>query len=240
MDTASYVSAREAARRLGTSVPRVKRAVERSGMRVERGPGDRVRLRGSQLERLRRELGRDVPLPGLSKTEARVLAGLAGSPRGLPSVRAAALRAGVSPTAAGRAVNELERKGLLRRERTFISAGRAKEVDLLTANVTAPSWSELAPSLAMIEPPHRGERPKERRVPARLRHLFWNTDPAQLYVDRAGGYIARRLIQTGDLEGLAWGADALGRADWLQAAKARGLRPEDRALAHNLAGIERH
>jgi len=235
MDTARDISAREAARRLGTSVPRVTRAIERSRMRVRRGPNGRVRLTRRQFERLRAELGTDAELPGLSRTEGRVLAALARSPRGLGSARAVAARAGVSPTAAGKAVSELERRGLVNRERTWIAAGKAREVDLLAANVTAPEWPELAPRLAAIERPRRGRVTRERRVPHYLEHLFWNTAPSQLEVDRAGAYIARRLIQTGDLDGLAWGAENLDADAWREAAMARGLRPEQRALADNLA-----
>ena len=108
-------------------------------------------------------------------------------------------------------------------------------MELLTANVTAPEWPELAPRLAGIARPRRGRVTRERRVPHYLEHLFWNTAPSQLELDRAGGYIARRLIQTGDLDGLAWGAENLDANAWREAAKARGLRPEQRALAGNLA-----
>ncbi len=236
MDSRESISAREAARRLGTSVPRVKRAIDRAGIPVREGSAGRVRLTPRQFERLREQLGADVEIPGLSRVETRVLAGLARSPRGLPSVRAVATRSGVSPTAASAAVCELERKGLVKRERTWVAAGKAEEVDLLSADVTAPEWSELAPRLARIEPPRRGRAVREARVPTRLRHLFWNTAPSQLEVDRAGGYIARRLVQTGDPDGLAWGAETLGPDAWREAAQARGLRPQQRALARNVAG----
>ena len=235
MDTTRDISARQAAQLLGTSVPRVTRAIERSGMRVRRGPNGRVRLTQRQFDRLRAELGTNAELPGLSRTEGRVLAALARSPRGLGSVRAVAARAAVSPTAAGKAVSELERRDLVDRERTWIAAGKAREVDLLTANVTAPEWPELASRLGAIEPPRRGGVARQRRVPNYLDHLFWNSAPSQLEVDRAGGYIARRLIQTGDLDGLAWGAENLDADAWREAARARGLRPEQRALADNLA-----
>jgi excisionase family DNA binding protein len=47
MDT---LSATEAARRLGTSVPRVQRAIRRLGLPVARGRGGRVQLTEPQLE----------------------------------------------------------------------------------------------------------------------------------------------------------------------------------------------
>jgi MarR family len=239
MDSTRDISAREAARRLGTSVPRVMRAIDRSGMHVRRGPASRLRLTGPQFERLRAELGSDADLPGLSRTQTRVLAALAHSPRGLSSVRAVAARAGVSPTAASKAIGELERRGLVNREHTWIAAGRAREVELLRPNVTAPEWPALASRLAVVEPPRRGEPTRQRRVPRYLEHLFWNTAPSQLDVGRAGGYIARRLIQTGDLDGLAWGAEHLDADAWREAARARGLRPAERAMARNLSEAER-
>ncbi len=72
-------------------------------------------------------------------------------------------------------------------------------------------------------------------MPQSLRHLFWNTAPTQLDVQTGGSYIARRLLRTMDLEGLAWGASNLRRADWMEAQKARGLDPRVRGLARNLA-----
>ena len=72
-------------------------------------------------------------------------------------------------------------------------------------------------------------------MPPELSHLFWNTASSQLDVERAGGYIARRLIQAGDLDGLAWGSEHLRSEDWRHAAMTRGLDPELRALASNLA-----
>ena len=235
MDTKKAISAREAARRIGTSVPRVTRAIDRSGMRVRTGPNGRVRLTERQFERLRAELGTDVAVPGLSRTQARVLAALAGAPRGLASIRAVAARAGVSPTAASRAIGDLERRELVNRQRAWIAAGRAQEVELLTANFAADDWPELAPRLAQIRRP-RERATRQGRVPRYLRHLFWNTAPSQLDVERAGGYIARRLIQTGDFDGLAWGAENLDADAWREAATTRGLRPEQRAMARNLAG----
>jgi hypothetical protein len=72
-------------------------------------------------------------------------------------------------------------------------------------------------------------------VPARLEYLFWNTADSQKDTRQAGGYIARRLLQAEDPEGLAWGAENLRAVDWRHAAVTRGIAPEARALAENLA-----
>src|SRR5712691_9298512 len=227
MDT---LSAAEAARRLGTSVPRVQRAIRRLGMAVERGRGGRVRLTERQLEELREELGVVPRVDGLSRVDTRVLAALARAPRGLISARAVARRAGVSPTAAAAAVRSLTARGLVRTEREWIASGRAHEVELIRADVTAPDWTRLAPGLAAVRLPAAPAEPRPTTVPARLRHLFWNADPRQLDVRTHGGYVAERLISTRDLDGLAWGLRALTSADWEQAVRNRGLSARERAL----------
>jgi len=236
MDT---YSAAEAARRLSTSVPRVQRAIARVGMAVTRRPGGRVRLTESQLQALRGELGVVPRVDGLSRIETRVLAVLARAPRGLISVRAIARRAGVSPTAAGAAVRALTGRGLVRKESEWVASGRARELELTFADVTAAAWPELAPQLAAVALPTGPVGPRPTRVPARLAHLFWNVDPSRISVRSQGGYVAERLLSTGDLDGLAWGLRALTPVDWEQAARNRGLSTRERALAHNLAGSTR-
>jgi hypothetical protein len=232
MDT---ISAGEAARRLSTSLPRVLRTIERLGLDVDRRGGGRVRLSKSQLERLRSELGVVPSIDGLSRIETQVLAALARAPRGLAAVRAIARRAGVSPTAAAGALGSLAERGLVRREREWVAAGRAREVELVRANVTAPEWATLAPRLAAVRLPARRDPGRPGRLPARLRHLFWNADPSRLDLHAHGGYIAERLLSSHDLDGLAWGAHALTASDWEQAARNRGLSDPERALARNLA-----
>lgn len=230
MDT---YSAAEVARRLSTTVPRVVRAAERLGLDA-RTPTKRWKLTGPMVDRLAAELGSAPRIAGLSEMEGKVLAALSRAPFGLASARVAAGQAGVSPTGASTAIRSLVVKGLAYREPATIAAGRAREVELVHANRLAPAWLELAPKLAATRPP---DRPIQSTVvPPRLRHLFWNTAPSQLDIEKAGRYIARRLITTGDLEGLAWGAEHLAGEHWRQAAKARGLDRRARALALNLAG----
>lgn len=237
MDTTC--SASEAARLLETSVPRIQRAIRCLGLPVAHGPAGRAYLNPAQVERLREHLGVTPPVRGLSRIEARVLAALARAPLGVASVRALARRAGVSSTAAGRAVRSLEGKGLAGRRREWVAAGRAREIELIDAKRTSPRWHELAPQLARVELPRASVSRRQRRVPPRLRHLFWNTAPSQLDVGESGGYIARRLITVGDPEGLAWGVANLSAGDWRHAARGRGLSREARATALNLARAAR-
>jgi DNA-binding MarR family transcriptional regulator len=225
-------SAADVARELHTSTPRVVRAAKRLG--IVAGPNGRLALARGPVERLAAELGRTPSVAGLSAIEVKVLAALGRAPFGLSSARVVAAQAGVSPTAASKAVKTLEQKDLVRRDATVIPAGRARTVELLHANRRAKRWLAIAPTLAEVLPAKR-DRPIQQAVPQRLKHLFWNTSPTQLDLNRSGPYIARRLLSTMDLDGLAWGARNLRPADWQQAARARGLDKHVRALAHNLA-----
>jgi len=216
----------------------VKRAIERLGLAVDTHPGGRVTIGRRQFKQLQDELGVRAKVGNLSPTEVAVLATLARSPFGLVSGRAVAQRAGVSPTSANQALRRLQRRRLVQRERTWVAAGRAREQEIIRVNYSSPRWAALVPRLARVESPAamRRKAGNRRTVPTRLRHLFWNTAESQLDVERAGGYIARRLVQTGDPEGLAWGAASLRPADWRHAARTRGLDARQRALAINLAG----
>lgn len=227
----SGTSAAELARELGTSVPRVVRAARRLGF-DHRQSGGRLALSPEQVRRLRSVLGRHQSAPGLSDTETMVLAALARSPLGLPSARATAHKAGVSPTTASRTLSRLAALGLITSEDAVIVAGRARHVRLLHANRQHPCYQALAPLLSKVEPPASEH---DEKVPARLRHLFWNTNPAQLNVAHGGEYIARRLLRTLDPAGLAWGARNLKAEHWRAAARARGLDPSVKAMAENLA-----
>jgi hypothetical protein len=237
MDTRS---AADLARELGTSVPRVTRTADRLGLDVRQSNG-RFAFDARAADRLRRVLGSTPRLEGLSRLELAVLAALRSAPFGLGSARAVARRSGLSPTAAARALGSLHCQQLVERTTEVVAEGRAHETTIWRANVRHPRWPSLDPALAQVRRPSPSNRAWRGggRVPARLRHLFWNTAESQLDVDRAGPYIARRLLRTMDLQGLAWGARALAPEDWERAALARGLDPKAMRLAHNLAQAAR-
>jgi hypothetical protein len=118
----------------------------------------------------------------------------------------------------------------------WIAAGRARRVELIFADVTAPDWPTLAPALGRVElPAPQRSRKRPRHIPARLRHLFWNADPSLLDAREHGAYIAERLLSTQDLDGLAWGLAALSPDDWERAAQNRGLSSAERAMARDFA-----
>ncbi len=238
MDTT--ISAAALARELGTSLPRVVRAIERLGLDVRQDNG-RMALKPTDVTRLRQELGETPPrVPGLNPAEVEVLAVLARAPLGLTSARTVAERAGISPTTASRAIKSLRSQGLVTIQRRALAAGRARTIDLVRLDYGSPRWQQIAGTIAKARPrPHRRTH-STHSVPPRLRHLFWNTAPSQLDTELAGGYIARRLLSVGDPEGLAWGAANLSAADWRHAARTRGITPRRRALAHNYAAARGH
>jgi len=236
MDTYSLA---EAARQLRTSSPRIRRAVDRLGLPVQQDASGVFHLTEEQVSELARELGVTPPIPGMSRMDIQVLAALSRSPRGVSSAREVARRAGVSPTAAGRALARLVARGLITQTPLMLARGHVSEVTVYQVRFGSDEWLALAPVVAKVHLPERSSKPRAKRVPPRLLHLFWNTAPAQLDVDTSAPYIARRLITTFDPDGLAWGTDNLPASAWEHAAATRGLEPAQRALAHNLARYAR-
>ncbi len=235
-----FLSAHQVALASGTTIPRVKRAITRLNLSVREDPNGRVRLSPEQVELLRRSLGTTPRIPGLSRTEALVLAALSRSPFGLISLRVVARRAGVSPTASGVALRALQAKGLVTVGQPSMPGPNVRERQIIKANMKSPRWPSIAGQLARVRPAIEPRSPApDRTVPAHLRHLFWNTAPTQTDPRQAGGYIARRLLSTGDPEGLAWGSDQLTAEDWRHAAATRGISLSQNALALNLAAQAR-
>jgi MarR family len=204
-------------------------------MPVARTGSGAFELTSRQVDELARELGSTPPVRDLSQVETRVLAALSRSPRGVASVREAARRAGVSPTAAGRALARLTSDDLIDETPMMIAQGHAAEATVYRVRFGSPQWLALAPMIARVRLPARRERPPAKRVPPHLLHLFWNAAPAQLEVASSAPFIARRLITSFDPDGLAWGTVNLPASAWEHAAATRGLEPARRALAHNLA-----
>src|SRR6185295_8755608 len=127
-----------------------------------------------QADRVRQALGVTPLVEGLSRSETLVLAALRNAPFGLVSVRAAARRSGLSPTAASNALKRLRVRGLVTQRIETIAAGRARKVGIWRANVTHRRWPELDRALGEVESPRRAKQTED-RVPGHLRHLFWNT-----------------------------------------------------------------
>lgn len=230
MDT---ISLAETARRLGTSIPRVKRAATKLGI-ADPGHRGRLNITGSEFQEVRRRLGVRNPDTEFSPAQLAVMAALERSPLGMRSRRSLARKAGLSPTAASRAVSRLHDVGLVDERPERVAMGRARTVNVIRGSLCDRRWPR---GLGAVTPPERHSRPldSDSVVPLRLRHLFWNTATEQLDASLHGSYVARRLLQSGDLDGLAWGANHISPFDWERASHGRGLPLEDRALARNLA-----
>ena len=176
----------------------------------------------------------DTVAVGLSRTETLVAAALSRRPLGLRSVRAVARAGAVSPAGARRALSRLERAGLVVHERRRFVEGPVVTGDLWRDDVTSPRWSELAPLLGSVvfavrpAPPAAG-------VPRRLAHLFWNADVSRLDPVDDGPYLAARLLLSGDPQALAWAATNLSASALRSVVGLRGVSPDRRALAENLA-----
>lgn len=233
MDSTSPTAVAE---ELGTSVPRVLRAARRLGLAPEDGSTAPPRLSTRDVDALRRRLGVQARIDGLTTPQVRALAALSRAPLGLRSLRAVARAAGLSPTAASRAVRVLVDQGLVQLRRQTVAEGRARETDVIHANRTHPRWPELAPMLARVQPPKRElDAEPPHRLPRRIGHLFWNAPLARIDLRTDGAYVARRVLLHGDAPALAWAATALTAADWRAAASGRGIDARSRALAENLA-----
>lgn len=229
-------SPEDVATQLGTSRRRVTRAARVVG--VGDVQGRRVRFSEEDVETLARRLGVSPPVPGLSRTESRVLAELSRRPNGLVSARAVARACSLAPAAASGAVQAIVERGLVRETKKTVALGRAREVTMLTANVEHPQWDMLLERLRHVRSP-TPQDPDGRGLPAHLRHAFWNVD-GDTYGDldlRADGpFIASRAITTGDPALMAFAASRLDPAAWQPVVDLRGLTSEQRQTARNLAG----
>lgn len=172
----------------------------------------------------------------LPRTQMRLLAALNRAPRGVSSVRALARRARVAPTTVSKHLSELKALGLVEEETRWIAEGRARRRTVITLNDRSAAWAQVADGVRNTELPSAGPaRENAERVPARLDHLFWNVGDSQKVVNTSGAIIARRLIETADLDGLAWGLQALSADDWHHAAATRGISAPNKAMAENFA-----
>lgn len=222
---------------LGVSRRRIVAASERSGIGTMKG---RRRLfTDTDVSLLREELGSAPVIESLSRSELVALAELSRRPCGLVSARAVARACGLSPATAAKAVHRLVAVGLVVERDEVVALGRARRVRSLHANVRHPQWGSLLPVLRQVVNPVMPVPSPSERVPAHVRHAFWNVDDdvlAGVTPATDGPFIAARALTTGDLDLLAFAAATVPRAAWTQAGRARGLTSEQRTLAHNLAG----
>jgi DNA-binding Lrp family transcriptional regulator len=238
----SLMTTRQLAERLGTSVPRMHRAVK-AGVIAPASRGARGRLLFDQIaeDTLRARWGITPPVAGLTRSEALVLAALARWPFGLRSARAVARQAGLSPTVAARVLTRLRERGLVRQRHLLVAEGHAREVENWSIEWRSPEWWRLAAAVDRIYPPtFAGTRkaiPRQpRRVPRRFWHLFWDVNPESIDLRRHADYVVARVLEFGDRNALAWLVVALPAEAFRSVArKSDRLPPEVRRLADVLA-----
>lgn len=163
------------------------------------------------------------------------LAALSRRPLGLRSARAVARVAGISPTTAGRALAALTERGVVTRVSVRVTEGTIRDISVWTIVWRSPEWQRVAGTVGLtVLPTGPPERPSN-RVPARLWHLFWDTDPRALRLDRNGAYIVDRVLRANDLPALSWMARTVDADSLRKAAARRGLGEPQRRLARLIA-----
>ncbi len=235
-------TAAELAGRLGTSVPRVHRAVA-DGIVTPAASA----LGGALLftpEAERELLDRWGSLPTgwpdeIGRSEAFVLAALRKRPRGLRSFRAVATEAGLSPTTAGKALEALRRRGLVALTLRRVVEGTVGEVATWEINWRSADWAALASQVAKVVLPSRTGLRRDARpthVPVRLGHLFWDVNRESLRVTRHRNFIIRRILGADDVEAWSWLMDTYHGDEILQAvASSRAIEARRRPFAEALA-----
>src|ERR1700722_15087484 len=167
------ITIREASEALGTSVPRVTRAIRAldiplaaptAALSTEgRSEGRAPRtFDSSEMVRLERHLGAvPIQVPAdLSREELFVLAGLNQSPLGLRSARLVAEAAGVSPTTATRVLPGLIKRGLVSATPQRVrESRRVVERTIYEANRLSDPWRGVQEAIRLTATPDRATAP---------------------------------------------------------------------------------
>ncbi|MGC9154733.1 MAG: hypothetical protein ACP5HZ_03715 [Ferrimicrobium sp.] len=240
MDTVeTFYSTTYVADWLGVSVPTMHRAMSRLGLEPRRGPKGHLRLNRRDIRALLADLGRAPRVKGFSREELFVLNVLQRRPFGLRSGRLVARHAGISPTTALKALNSLERRGMVEHRHQLVAEGVPKEVTVWVYRVE-PYWLTDAIALQIrntIPPAPRLRTQRDTRVPQHFRHLFWNADLRELNTKDHGSAIATAVLEQDNPHALAWAIQNLSpEAFAIAALPRRGSIPEMSALAAHIAG----
>ena len=232
----------QAAQRLGTTVHRVTRAVERLGIervlqvvtQPQRGRPART-ICHIDLERLRLELGSTPSESAVTREELFVLAAFNLSPFGFRSIRAVAGASNVSPTTATLIVERLIDKGLIRRLRVNeVLSNRVVQRDIVQANRLSSKWWDLIDEIRATVLPSVSAPRAPKRAPRRFWHMFWNSSPAAMPVSEYADFLTSRLILSNDATAVAWASICMPPSSIVRAARLRHVSEHDR---HWLLGV---
>ena len=234
----------EVAERLGTSIPRVRRAIERLGIATTSKPNGEGRpprtLNQRGFERLRDELG-SVPINrSRSREDLKVLAAFNLNSFGFRSRRAVAASAAVSPTTASAIVDRLIDEGLVVAVPGLVrNAGRVVNGITLEANRHDKKWREILSDVRLTFLPVPPTTAEAKIVPRRFWHLFWNASPAQLPMGEHADFIASRMLLSKDPLAVSWAATHLPVSSIERAASLREVGDRDREWLRGLARARR-
>lgn len=223
---------------LGVSVPTIHRAISRLELTPSRGAKGHFRLGEKDVHLLLKHLGKAPKVNGFSREELFVLKVLLIRPFGLRSARLVAHHAGISPSTALKALNNLEQRGMVEHLRDVVAEGIVKEIHVWILCVT-PYWmtDRIALDIRSTIPP-ASVRPirRDSKVPRRFKHLFWNVDLAKLTTKDHGPAIAIAILEQDNPHGLAWAIHNLDSEAFAVAAlPRRGFTAEMSALAAHIA-----
>lgn len=163
-----------------------------------------------------------------------VLAALARAGLGLESVRAVSRVAGTSPTTTATALSVLEAKGLATRQVRRVVRRVPRTATFWSANFLGDAWTERVASanrrvILPADPTKAGRgraaTRRDRRVPARFAHLFWNIDLSDVDTTRDADYVASRMLGADDVAAWMWAVDHLPESSLRRAGQIRGMPP---------------
>ena len=231
-------STSEVADWLGVSLPSIHRATIRLGLEPCRGAKGHLRYSENDARVLLGDLGKAPRVDGFSREELFVLSVLQKRPFGLRSGRLVARHAGISPSTALKALNNLERRGMVEYRREVVAEGIVKEISVWIIRVD-PFWMNDTIALdirSTIPPAPTRPMRKDTKVPHRFKHLFWNVDLAELNTRDHGAAIAIAILEQDNPHALAWAIHNLDSEAFAVASlPRRGFTPEMSVLASHIA-----
>lgn len=231
MDT---ISVAQSAKLLGTSAPRVQRAIDHHRIRPVINRRGHQELTEHHLTQLKSILG-VTPQSPLSREALRALAALNQHPAGLRTARAVARAANISPTTATKALAQLAADGYITANPRRLLEGRPLTAVIFEINYTSRRWADIAEIVRQVHLPHRQATHQPTQVPRRLWHHFWNADPTKIRLPADAAYVAARLLRSDDPQAVSWAATNLAPTAIVAAATLRGVTPAARRMINNLA-----
>ncbi|WP_341729580.1 helix-turn-helix domain-containing protein [Brooklawnia sp.] len=226
MDTTAQL-----ARRLGISVPRVHRELDKLHVsRTKRGVAREI-PHGAYAA-IAGAIGATPLIPdGTTREQVLILAALIRSPLGLTSARAVATKSGTSPTVASRILQDLEKHDLVERKSRVEARGRAMNVARWHARNEGAWPHEVLHAARSATLPTPVRSPTPRHLPRKFQHLFWNTDSSSLALPQDATYVAHRLLTSGGGEAMFWALQHLPSEAIEKAISIRGVDTRTKSLA---------